>query len=76
MNKGIHRGSLRKIYRDAIMQVFGCGDKELDAPLTKAVKEDMYLGGKDPGEWSSDDALLTIYCENGIPNASDVIDFA
>jgi hypothetical protein len=70
----MNRATIRKLYRDAIVQVFGCGDKDLDAQLIKAVKEDVYLGDKAPGQWSPDSAL-EIYCENGIPNASDIHDF-
>jgi len=69
------RSVIRKLYRDAILQVFGCGDKELDTDLTKALKSDVHLGGKDPGQWSDKGAVLSIYCENGIPNASDIHDF-
>ena len=70
----INRASVRKAYRDAILEVFGCGDKDLDKHLLKAVKADMHLGGKDPGGYG-DRALLSVYCENGIPNASDIQDF-
>jgi len=70
----INRASVRKAYRNAILEVFGCGDKDLDKHLLKAVKADMHLGGKDPGGYG-DNALLSIYCENGIPNASDIHDF-
>ena len=69
------RSVIRKLYRDAILQVFGCGDKELDTDLTRALKSDVHLGGKDPGQWSGKGAVLSIYCENGIPNASDIHDF-
>ncbi len=71
----MNRVSIRKFYRDAIVSVFGCGDKELDAQLLKAVKEDVYLGDRAPGQWSSE-SILEIYCENGIPNASDINDFS
>jgi len=71
----MNRATIRKLYRDAILQVFGCGDKKLDAYLTKAVKRDVYLGDKAPGEWAPE-SVLEIYCESGIPNATDINDFS
>jgi hypothetical protein len=70
----MNRATLRKLYREAILQVFGCDDKELDAQLIKALNEDVHLSDRAPGQWSPD-SVLEIYCENGIPNASDVNDF-
>ena len=70
----MNRATVRKLYRDAIVQTFGCGDKELDAQLLKAVKEDVHYGDRSPGEWSPE-SVLEIYCESGIPNASDINDF-
>ena len=69
---GINRTIVRKAYREAIIEVFGCGDKKLDAHLTKAAKRDIYLSDKAPGQWSPN-SVLEIYTENGIPNACDVI---
>jgi hypothetical protein len=71
----MNRATIRKLYRDAIVNVFGCDDKELDVQILKAVKEDVHLGDKAPGGWSPD-SVLEIYCENGIPNASDIHDFS
>ena len=71
----MNRATLKKLYRESIVNVFGSGDKDLDKELMSAVKEDIHLGGKDPGGWG-DKALLSVYCENGIPNASDIHDFA
>jgi hypothetical protein len=71
----MNRATIRKLYRDAIVNVFGCDNKELDAQLLKAVKTDVHLGNKSPGQWSPD-STLEIYCENGIPNASDINDFS
>jgi hypothetical protein len=70
----MNRASIRKLYRDAIINVFGCDDKELDAQLLKAIKKDIHLGDAAPGQWSPD-SVLEIYCENGIPNATDIHDF-
>ena len=73
MIKKINRATLRKAYRDALAQVFGCGDKTLDKDLLSSLKKDVHLGGRDPGEYGTH-ALLSIYCESGIPNASDIHD--
>ena len=70
---------IKKFYQDAIFQVFGCKDddpviKEHNKHLKTAIKQDVHLGSKAPGgfsRWST----LEIYCENGIPNATDVNDF-
>ena len=70
----MNRATVRKLYRDAIVQTFGCGDNELDAQLLKAVKEDVHYGDNAPGKWTNN-SVLEIYCENGIPNASDINDF-
>ncbi len=70
----MNRATIRKAYREAILEVFGCGDKELDAHLIRALKTDIHLGNKAPGQWSPD-SILEIYCENGIPNASDIHEF-
>ena len=67
----MNRATIRKAYREAILRVFGCGDKELDAHLIRALKTDIHLGDKAPGQWSPN-SILEIYCENGIPNASDI----
>ena len=67
----MNRATIKKAYRKAILQVFGCGDKELDGYLIKAVKSDIHLGDQAPGQWSPE-SILEIYCENGIPNATDI----
>ena len=71
----MNRATVRKLYRDAIVNVFGCDDKVIDAQLLKAVKKDVHLGDRSPGQWSPE-SVLEIYCENGIPNASDINDFS
>jgi len=70
----MRRDTVRKLYRDAILQVFGCDDSELDADLAKALKKDVHYSDCAPGEWSPD-SVLEIYCESGIPNATDINDF-
>ena len=70
----MNRATIRRLYRDAIIQVFGCGDKELDADLTAATKRDIHFGDRAPGQWSPH-SILEIYCEGGIPNATDINEF-
>jgi hypothetical protein len=72
----MNRATIKKLYREAIVNVFGCDDKEIDAQLLKAVKEDIHLVGNAPGEWISSEGVLEIHCENGIPNATDIHDFS
>jgi hypothetical protein len=70
----IRKDTIRKLYRDAIVQVFGCGEKDLDQDLLKAIKADVHYGADAPGQWSPS-SVLEIYCESGIPNATDINDF-
>ncbi len=58
-------------YRDGLLQVFGCGDAELDEYLVKALKKDVHRSSEAPGQWSPS-SVLEIYCESGIPNATDI----
>ena len=71
----LRKDQVRKMYRDAILQVWGCDDKKIDAGLIKAIKRDVHYGADAPGEWSPS-SVLEIYCEGGIPNASDIQDFS
>jgi|TARA_R110000744_G_scaffold82313_2_gene161711 hypothetical protein len=43
--------------------------------LRKDFDKDIHIGGEAPGNWSPN-SLVEIYCEDGIPNASDVHSFA
>ena len=72
----VRKDTVRRLYREGILQVFGCGDKDIDDYLIKAVKKDIHIAGRAPGQWISDEGVLEIYCESGIPNASDVNDFS
>jgi len=63
--------TIANLYRDGLTQVFGCGDSELDADLIKALKKDVHHGPDAPGLWSPS-SILEIYCEGGIPNATDI----
>ena len=67
------RATLKKLYREAIIQVFGTGDNQMDTSLLEAVKRDIHLADRAPGQWSPH-SLLEIYCEGGIPNATDIFD--
>jgi len=69
----MNRATIRKLYREAIVGVFGCDDKKLDADLVAAVKKDVHYGPEAPGGWCGQ-SILEIYCDNGIPNASDIFD--
>tara|TARA_R110000851_G_scaffold1112_6_gene3894 strand:- start:2187 stop:2582 length:396 start_codon:yes stop_codon:yes gene_type:complete len=72
----LRKTTLRKLYRESLTTVF-CGEGDtIDGHIQKALKEDIHLGGSDPGGWSNDNSKLVVYCENGIPNASDVHDFS
>ena len=75
-NMKTRRDTVRKLYREAILKYFGSGDVELDRHLTNALKKDVHLAGDAPGEWVSDHGVLEIYCESGIPNATDINDFS
>lgn len=70
------KDTIRKLYQDAILQVFGSGDKEMDRHLANALKKDIHIAGKAPGDWVGDHGILEIYCESGIPNATDIHDFS
>jgi len=56
--------NVRDAYRQAIAKVWGLKQKD--------IKDDIHIGNKAPGQWSDGRATLEIYCENGIPNATDM----
>ena len=71
---------IKKFYQDAIFRVFGIDDddpifKKENKRLKRAIKEGVHLGKKAPGQYATW-SILEIYCENGIPNATDVNDFS
>ena len=70
------RDTIRKLYREGLLQVFGCGEADIDDDLIKALKKDIHIAGKGPGQWVSEEGVLEIYCESGIPNATDINDFS
>ena len=63
------KATIKKLYIDAIMQYQHQEDE-------KRVRADVHTGGNAPGGWLNSTALLEIYCENGIRNATDVEDFS
>lgn len=65
----MNRATIKKLYRQAIIEVFGPDDGDLKV----AVKRDIHLGDQAPGEWAPD-SVLEIYCEGGIPNGTDMFD--
>ena len=67
--------TVRRLYKKALLSVFGCGEKDLDSDLIAAVKSDVHCAGSAPGNWCGSDGALEIYCESGIPNASDINEF-
>ena len=72
-----NKPSWRKIanlYRDGLRQVFGVDDPSEDEYLIKALKKDIHKGSEAPGQWSPN-SILEIYCEGGIPNATDINEF-
>ena len=74
--KTVRRDTIRNLYRDAIREVFGSGLTSADDDyLDTAVKRDIHIAGKGPGQWVSSHGVLEIYCEGGIPNATDVQDW-
>jgi len=79
----ITNGKIKKLYQDAIFQVFGAvpensADKtsrDHNDLLKEAIKRDVHIGKTAPGQWSPH-STLEIYCENGLPNATDFHDFS
>ena len=75
--KKVRRDTIRNLYRQAIIQYFGGGEETTveNVYLQTAVKRDIHIAGKGPGQWVSNHGVLEIYCEGGIPNATDVQDW-
>lgn len=64
----VTKATIKKLYVDAIMKYQYAEDE------TK-IRKDVHTGGNAPGNWAPH-ALLEIYCENGIMNATDIQDFS
>ena len=76
----LRRDTIRRLYREAIFAIFGIDDPdpifdEDNDRLKRAIKKDVHYGKDAPGGWCTD-SILEIYCESGIPNASDINDFS
>ena len=54
---------VRNAYCKAIAKVWGLKQKD--------IKHDVHIGARAPGQWSAN-STVEIYCERGIPNATDV----
>lgn len=66
---GIAKCDVRDAYRRAIAKKWFLKQKD--------IKKDIHIAGKAPGSWvDPDGGILEIYCESGIPNASDIQDFS
>ena len=64
---GIANCDVRDAYRRAIAKVWYLKQKD--------IKGDIHLANKAPGQWCPH-GVLEIYCESGIPNATDIQDFS
>ena len=64
----VTKATIKRLYIDAIMKYQHLEDE-------KKVRKDVHTGGKTPGGWTCDYAVLEIYCENGIMNATDIHEF-
>ena len=70
------RDTVMKLYREAIFKIFGfeeLGMEEENDYLSNGIKKDIHFSSEAPGQWSPN-SLLEIYCEGGIPNATDFFD--
>jgi|6_EtaG_2_1085325.scaffolds.fasta_scaffold00644_21 hypothetical protein len=66
--KTVAKCDVRDAYRRAIAKVWHLKQKD--------IKKDIHIAGKAPGQWVGEHGILEIYCESGIPNASDIQDFS
>ncbi len=70
------KDTVRRLYREAILKYFGANlTKDDDKYLSDALKRDVHIAGQAPGQWVGDHGVLEIYCEGGIPNATDIQDW-
>ena len=60
--------NIREAYRKAILTIFGVNDY-----IKESVQTDIHHGCEAPGQWCPQ-SILEIYCEGGIPNATDMFD--
>jgi len=59
----VSNSDVKNAYQRAISKVWGLKQKN--------IKEDIHIGSRAPGQWSPR-SVVEIYCENNIPNASDM----
>ena len=70
------KDTVRRLYREAILKYFGANlTKDDDKYLSAALKRDVHIAGNAPGQWVGSHGVLEIYCEGGIPNATDIQDW-
>ena len=72
--KRTRRDTVRRLYREAIVKYWHLDTA--DKSVSETLKRDVHLAGDAPGQWVGDHGVLEIYCESGIPNASDIQDFS
>jgi len=72
--KRVRKDTVRRLYREAIAKYWYLDTD--DKHVSETLKRDVHLAGDAPGQWVSDHGILEIYCESGIPNASDIQDFS
>ena len=72
--KRTRRDTVRRLYREAIAEYWHLDTA--DKSISETLKRDVHLAGDAPGQWIGDHGVLEIYCESGIPNASDIQDFS
>ena len=70
------KDTVRRLYREAILKYFGANlTKDDDKYLSAALKRDVHIAENAPGQWVGSHGVLEIYCEGGIPNATDIQDW-
>ena len=70
------KDTVRRLYREAILKYFGANlTKDDDKYLSAALKRDVHIAENAPGQWVGSHGVLEIYCESGIPNATDIQDW-
>lgn len=66
--------TIANLYREGLIHVFGGDPANPDEYLVKALEKDVHRASGAPGQWSPS-SILEIYCEGGIPNATDINEF-
>ena len=74
----VRKDMVKRLYKEAIFTIFGHEDpdpvfEEDNKILKEAIEKDVHYGDVAPGGWNPG-STLEIYCESGIPNATDYFD--